>query len=44
VKSGVVAVAVIGDDLVRSWVLDVVDVVLFYVPISSAVPFFHRIV
>ncbi len=42
--SGVAVVAMIDDDSVRSWVLDVVDAVLSYVPISSAVPFFHRTV
>ncbi len=43
VVSGVVAVAVIGDDLDQSWVHDVVDAVLSYVPTSSAVPFCHHI-
>ena len=43
VVSGVVAVAVSGDDLDRSWVHDVVDAVLSCVPTSSAVPFYHHI-
>ena len=41
--SGVVVVSMIDDDSVRSWVVGVVDAVLSYVPISSAVPFSRRI-
>ena len=43
VVSGVIAVAVIDDDLDRSWVHDVVDAVLSYVPTFAAVPFCHHI-